>query len=66
MNRSVDPGAHHMAHYDLCGPRDYVATASRDEVYCRLSYYDEDFIVLPHEAWPVGVPEAEFRLDRPR
>ncbi len=44
----------------------YATTVYTDEIYCRLDRNEQEFLVVPQDAWRIDIPEIEFRLDRPR
>lgn len=66
LDKAIWYAAHHTEFYDLSDSSVYVVSVPIDEVYCRLDYYENEFIAYPQRAWRIDVPSAEFRLDRSR
>ena len=54
------------SYYGLSNLSVYAAVVNRSEIYCCGDHYDFDYIVHPTTWWKIDVPDAEFRLDRPR
>lgn len=44
----------------------YATTVDLREIYCRVNRNEDEFIVVPDNLWRIDIPEAEFRLGRPR
>ncbi|KKC28006.1 hypothetical protein [Sphingomonas sp. SRS2] len=66
LDKAIYYAAHKAAFYDQPSLAVYAATVGLDEIYCRFDRNEEEFIVVPKTWWKVDVPDAEFRLDRPR
>jgi hypothetical protein len=56
----------HMEHGTVGAVSVYATTVDVSEIYCRLDRNEDEFLVVPKNAWRIEVPAVEFRLDRPR
>ncbi len=66
LDQAIFYATRHADRWGLTNLAVYAATFEIDEIYCRLDHYEEEFIVVPAQAWRVEVPPHEFRLNRPR
>lgn len=44
----------------------YATIVTKDDIYCFLTRYEPEYIVVPKKYWKIDVPQEEFRLDRKR
>lgn len=68
LGKALWYAAHHRA-YDNAIPDDqecsvYAAIVTKKDIYCLLTHYEPEYIVVPEKYWKIDVPQEEFRLDR--